>query len=87
MVHIHFHIHEGCQLSNGIEVTGGELAANLSDGMMLSGELELGETRIVQMPYMCVESMFAPSVWSQVENQDFSLVVSLYPEKNALLVQ
>lgn len=75
---------EGAGYTNGLC---GELAANLSDGMMLSGELEPGETRIVRMPYMCVESMFAPSVWSQVEHQDFSLVVSLYPEKNALLVQ
>jgi hypothetical protein len=53
----------------------------------LHGELAPQESRTVQMPYLCADTMFRKKTWEHLENQEFGLIVSLYPDKVKLLTE
>ena len=75
---------EGCGYTNGIS---SDLVATYAGENQLSGTLEPGESITVWLPYLCAETMVRNDIWKDLKNQEFVVIVSLYPQKTALLVQ
>ena len=72
--------------SNGIHLAA-FLALNADvDQATLTPTLQPGESCMLKLPFTLTQEQFKPSQWKNIENRDFQLTFSLYPEKKTILL-